>query len=348
MTPRLQGPSLLLPWYSTEDEDRRFVKILRNTAIAFLVLFVAVYFYPVAEKNRQQNEALPPTLARVLLEQQALPKVSPPKLQQLEQKKPEAKTPQPKPQKPASKPQVKPEPKPKPPAVKQPAANTPKPRSQQAKPQKTAAQKRQEAKDQAASSGLLQFQDELAAMRDSVDLSAVDNHNLRRGESQAKIQDRAVISRRASAASGGITTADLSRNTGGIALSGRETTRVSSDLAQKQRAAAATARKTTTADGRQAVTRSEQAIRKVLDSNLAAVDTLYQRALRKNPALEGLFEFKLVVAPDGSISAVRIINSELDDDALEKKLLARIRLINFGAADVAATTVNYTFKFYPR
>ncbi|MBX2809606.1 MAG: AgmX/PglI C-terminal domain-containing protein [Cellvibrionaceae bacterium] len=334
-SPLLHGPNLLLPWYSTEDEDRRFLRILRNAAIVFLVLLLVVYFFPVTEKSRAAKETLPPALARVILEKKQLP-APPPKP---EPKKPEPKKPEPKKPEPKKSESKKPEPKkPKPkPELKQPP-----------KPKVTQVQKLQKAKDQAASSGLLQFQDDLAAMRDSVELAKINNNNLRQGQSQAKKFDRSVISNQSKAASGGINTAALSRDTGGAALSGRNITRVNSELADKQRAAAATARKTVSADGRQSTTRSEEDIRKVFNSNRAAIDTTYQRALRKNPALEGLFEFTVVIEPSGTVASITIVNSELDDEALEKKLLARIRLIHFGLARVDTTTVNFTYSFYPR
>jgi hypothetical protein len=39
--------------------------------------------------------------------------------------------------------------------------------------------------------------------------------------------------------------------------------------------------------------------------------------------------------------------TDLGNATLENRLLTRIRMINFGAADVAATRLNYSFEFLP-
>jgi len=54
-----------------------------------------------------------------------------------------------------------------------------------------------------------------------------------------------------------------------------------------------------------------------------------------------------VIEPDGSISLIELVSSELGDSKLENKLLVRIRGINFGPDDVVATPVNYKFDFLP-
>jgi len=42
-----------------------------------------------------------------------------------------------------------------------------------------------------------------------------------------------------------------------------------------------------------------------------------------------------------------MISSELRDNDLVSKILARIRLINFGGANVMRTRVNYSLDFLP-
>ncbi len=337
----MSGPDLLLPWYSTWEEDSKFKKIILKFLLAFLIFTVIVYFYPVPEKTREEKETLPPELARVILEKKELPKPPPPKPKPKPKPKPEPKKPEPK--KPEPKPKPKPEPKkPEP----KPKKTEPKPvKAPPKKPKVTQQQKVERAKQQ-ANREITQFQDALADMRNlNVDTAA--NNNVARGASQAKKLDRSVITNQSKRSSGGINTARLSRDTGGQALSGRETTQVSSSLADKKRAA--DARKTaTTSDGRRLVSRSEESIRKMIDRNKAAIDTTYQRALRKNPALEGRFVIKLVIEPNGQVSSARVVSSELNDPALEKKLLARVRFINFGTANVSRTTINYTFDFFPQ
>ena len=93
--------------------------------------------------------------------------------------------------------------------------------------------------------------------------------------------------------------------------------------------------------------RSEEAIRAILDQNKAALYAIYNRALREDPSLQGKVTFKLVIEPNGSVSACSIVSSELNDTALGSKLINRIKLIDFGAADVAATTTQWAIDFLP-
>ncbi|HUH37380.1 MAG TPA: AgmX/PglI C-terminal domain-containing protein [Spongiibacteraceae bacterium] len=314
----VQEPAL--PWTAGSDEDRRFRRYVRNAIIAFAVMAVLVPLIPVPELEREELEKLPPQLARIVLEEKTLPvpkKVEPPK---------------PEPLKPEPKPEVakKPEPKPKPePVVKPEPKVIPK------------VDKVAEARQKAAKSGLLQFQDELAAMRDDTALDKVANASLTRANAQAAQLDRAVITANNRKTSGGINTAKLSRDTGGVALSGRETTTVDAP------AGTHIASKRSGTDDAQRSGRSDEAIRKVMDSNKGAVFSIYNRALRVDPALAGKFTVQLVIEPSGQVSAIKIIASELGSADLEQKLLARIRMIAFGAADVVRTTLNYSFEFLP-
>jgi protein TonB len=49
----------------------------------------------------------------------------------------------------------------------------------------------------------------------------------------------------------------------------------------------------------------------------------------------------------GSITQISLVSSELSDAALSRKILSRIRMVNFGPEDVRATHVNYSFDFLP-
>jgi hypothetical protein len=56
---------------------------------------------------------------------------------------------------------------------------------------------------------------------------------------------------------------------------------------------------------------------------------------------------EMVIEPSGDVSAVKLISSELRDNDLVTKILTRIRLINFGSANVLRTRVNYSLDFLP-
>ena len=315
-----------LPWTSSEEEDQRFTKYLKIGLVAFVVAGALFTFVPAPELTREQAEQLPPQLARVILEKKELPKPAE-KPKPVEKKKPkELKKEQPKPiEKP--KPVKDPEPiktvKPRPLSEKAPAAAVAK------------------AREKAANSGLMQLQDDLMDMRDSLDVSEVASANLASGAASAQKIDRSLIADKSKAASGGINTGKLSRDTGGAALSGRKTTQV--EVAEATAAAKSSGKQARRERG----TRGEESIRQVMEANKGAIFAIYNRALRRDPTLAGKVTVKLVIEANGVISEVSLVSSELDDADLERKLLARIRLINFGTANVEKSTLNYSIDFLP-
>ncbi|GMG88093.1 AgmX/PglI C-terminal domain-containing protein [Biformimicrobium ophioploci] len=310
-----QGGYASLAWPGSHEEDSRFQRILRGSLIAFALLAVVISFVPVPELSREQAEKLPPQLAKVVLEKKELPKPKPapkPKVEKpKEEKKPEEKKPE----------EKKPDPK----------VEKPKP-----KPAKV-----ELAREKAKKSGVLQFQDDLLAMRDAVNVSDIASKSLTRGDATAKKLNRNMISDKSRTVSGGVNTGGLSTDTGGVALAGRETTVVESDLASG--VAAEQVKKAR----KQQSARTDESIRQVIERNKGAIFAIYNRALRRNPALAGKLTVQMVIQPDGSLSGVKVVQSELGDSGVERKLLARIRLINFGAMDVGVTTLNYSFDFLP-
>tara|TARA_R110002110_G_scaffold415561_2_gene650904 strand:- start:116798 stop:117769 length:972 start_codon:yes stop_codon:yes gene_type:complete len=321
MTALMLAPELQLPWESTVAEDRRFRQVLRAVLAVFAIVAVALPLLPVTTPELEIQEEEKPPLARIILEEQALPEPPPP-------------LPRPVPVVP--KPAPKPEPRkvvPVEPLVKPPP-----------KPQPTAQQKLEQARKDAAVAGVLAFQDDLQALRDTVDVASLDNTQLSRGEASAASTDRSLITQAARTSSGGVRTADLSQDAGGAALSGREATRVVSSMGGQARG---TARGDESGSSAQAGGRSDAAIREVMDRNKGAIFAIYNRALRNDPLLEGKLMFEMVIEPAGTVSDIVVLDSELSDEALTRKIIARVRLINFGTADVLPTRVNYSFDFLP-
>lgn len=315
--------NLELPWSSSIDDDKRFNKILSISFVVLLLASVAVTIINVPEMARTEKEKLPPQLARVVLEKQELPPPKP-----VEPPKPEEKKPEPVPvDKP---PEVKPVEKPKQPIKAPPKATL------------------EKAREQAENSGVMQFKDDLAEMREMMQTSAVETAatTVTNSTGEAAQLDRAMITSGAKVASGGINTAALSRDTGGVALSGRETTKVKSGLAEgTKKSGQATAGNSNGAGG---AARSEEEIRKIMEQHKGAIYSIYNRALRQNAALEGKMVVKLVIDPSGKIVEASLVSSELDDKDLETKILQRIKLITFPASNVARTTLNQTFDFLPQ
>lgn len=317
----LAGPNLELPWSSLEQDNKRYWRILGLLLVPFLVLALVIPLIDVPAPDREELERLPPQLAKVVLQKKELPKPPPPPPP--EEPKPEEKKPEPKPE------EKKPEP-------------NPEPKKPEPEPEPV---KLKQAQEQAKRSGVLQFADDLAAMRDSVDVSDVKNSSkeITRAKAEATAVERDFISSGAKAKSGGVNTAALSRDTGGTALAGKETRAVESQLEE----VSAAAEETRTQANRDKSYRGDQAIRQKMEEAKGRIFSIYNRALRKDPTLQGSVMFKLVIEPDGSVSDAKIISSELNDEDLERRLLAAIRFINFGAANVLQTTLDYSFDFLP-
>lgn len=314
--------NLELPWSSSIDDDKRYHKILWICVAVMLVLSVAITLINLPEIPRAEKEKLPPQLARVLLEKQELPKPKPIEPPKKEEKKPEPK-----------KEEKKPEPKP-----------VEKPKEPVKKPPKEAIEKAREKAQQSMDT----FKDDLADMREMMQTSAVETASavVTNSTAEAATVDRNMITSGAKVASGGINSAALSRDTGGTALSGRETVKVQSGLADSNKKANAAA--AGNSNGAGGAARSEEAIRKVMEQHKGAIYSIYNRALRQNAALQGKMVVKIVIDPNGRIVEASVVSSELHDKDLESKILARIKLISFPAADVIRTTINQTFDFLPQ
>ncbi len=209
-------------------------------------------------------------------------------------------------------------------------------------------EKLEKAREQAANAGVMQFKDDLAEMRDMMQTSAVETAatTVTNSTGDAAQVDRAMITSGAKTASGGINTAALSRDTGGVALSGRETTKVKSGLAEAGNKSTQAA--PGNSNGAGGAARSEEEIRKIMEQHKGAIYSIYNRALRQNAALEGKMVVKIVIDPSGKIVEASLVSSELGDSDLEGKILQRIRLISFPASNVARTTINQTFYFLPQ
>jgi len=93
--------------------------------------------------------------------------------------------------------------------------------------------------------------------------------------------------------------------------------------------------------------RSTESIRRVLDTNKGGIYAIYRRALRNDASLQGKLTVNLQIEADGTVSAIKVISSELNSAELEQDLINRIKLINFGKQAVSQTLLDYSFNFLP-
>ncbi len=226
-----------------------------------------------------------------------------------------------------------PPPPPPPPEEKKPEPEKPKPEQQ--KPV-------EKPKPNVRNQGMLALADELADLRDqNLDLQ---DPQLKTPVENAR-SERNLITSQAGRASGGINTANLARGFGGGAgaIGTHTATQVQHGSGLDPNAGGKVQR--TGNSGKASRAREEVEI--VFDRNKGALYALYGRALRDQPELQGKLVLEFTIAPSGEITMCRVVSSELNDPELEKKIVARVRLIRFKAADVEPLTVSKPIDFFP-
>jgi len=282
----------------------------------FLIGGLIINSIELPEVERKQLVDISPRLAKLILEKQKPP--PPPKKEQSRQEKkkePEKKKEEPK----------KPEPK---------------------KPEKKPV-KKESAREVAKKSGLIAMSDELADLREAFQLDdVVDLPQQTAGKEAVKVATASdLLSSNATRSSGGIKTDTLNRNIGTSELTRRETTRVESKIeSDAQLAKANPANKQASGNAK---IRSADEIERVFQKNKGGIFSIYQRALRKNPMLAGQVVVELTISPNGQVSAVKILSSELGDEELERKLALRIKRFKFPSGNVAEIKVTYPIDFLP-
>lgn len=193
---------------------------------------------------------------------------------------------------------------------------------------------------------LNKVKDELADLREQMqDLTPLQTRNLSGAVGADTHAERSLITSKAGVGSGGITSANSSRGfgTGAGSLSGHDTTTVSSGIARSGLNERGPTR--TGSSGKAA--RSREEIEVVFDRNKGAIYALYSRALRENPQLQGKLVLEFTIAPSGDVTMCRVVSSELNDKALEEKIVARVRLFHFEARDVETITTTKPIDFFP-
>ncbi len=188
------------------------------------------------------------------------------------------------------------------------------------------------------------FAEDLADLVDNDLLEQVaDDRALSEAVGEAERNERSMITSKAGTASGGINTANMSRNTGGSGIAGRNTTRVASPVAGIGQGGSGASRSGSSGKA----SRSREEIELVFDRNKGAIFALYNRALRRDPSLEGKLVLRLTIDPSGRVSFCEIVSSELGDAELERKLVQRVKLFKFESKDVEAITTTKPIDFFP-
>lgn len=203
--------------------------------------------------------------------------------------------------------------------------------------------KQAKAKKKAQQSGLAAMSSEIQNLSDLFDTSSLaSNKPLRSSNTKAKTTNRSsVLSTKAKRSSGGIDTSKLSRTTGNTGLAGRRSSAVSSNLGGSDR----TSSPRRTSSGQSA--RGIEELNLVFEKYKGALQSIYQRALRKDPTLQGKVVFELTINAAGKVTKCRIVSSELGNKSLERRLVSRVKSFRFAAKNVASVTVTMPIDLLP-
>ncbi|GLS25513.1 AgmX/PglI C-terminal domain-containing protein [Marinibactrum halimedae] len=313
------SPDLVLPWTPDEAQEQAFQRWVKRTLIALLVVFIIIPFLPVFDTDLTPEEKTV-VKTKVILKPVEVP--PPPVVEQKPKpvpKPPKPKKPEPKPEPPKKKPEAKPEPKP-----------APKPVTAKEAVQKTAR--------------LSEVSAQLNALKGALNVAGLKKKEaVTREKGVVATANRNILGEnRASQASFGNAVDETAILVEAAQLTSHEVTAVKGEVTGGTEV---TARSHGSYVSGQ---RDMESIRRVFESHKSSVYALYNEALNQYPELEGKFIFRLVIEPNGGVRDLKIVASELNvTPELERKILRRIRGIQFGAEDVVATSVEYKFVFFP-
>ena len=305
-----------MPWVES-SEDRLFKRLTIVMLVLFFIAGIVLNNLTLPKIAKKNLIDVSPRLAKLILEKKKIP--PPPKVE----------APKPKVEKKKEKPKEKKKEIPKKKVKKESAKEKPK-----------------AAREVAQQSGLIALSDELSDLRDSFDLDEViELPQQKSGKKAVEVATSSdLLTSQATKSSGGIKTNTLSREIKTSELASRKTSTVSSNIKSK------TAGKVTgSGSGKsgKTATRSAEEVELVFQKNKNAIFAIYDRALRKNPSLEGKVVVEIVIEPSGKVSRVKIISSELNDKSLERKLVLKIKKFKFSKKNVGQLIVTYPLDFLP-
>lgn len=319
-----------LSWNREEGERLRLTVITLVALMLFVPLALLIPTLDVQAPEREQAESIPPQLAKLIVKPEVIEKATPKPAEGAAPPKP--KPPEPKPAKPEP---VRPAPQP------QVAKPTPKPVPAK-EAQKPVSQNVEQARENASRSGLLTMKDRLAAMRhpstEPAPVIEANTGDTKDAASGVKTQ----VAKDALQGSGGVKEVQ-STTRADVEVAGHQVRKVEAPTQAQSVVVSAPAPAQKPAVGERAMSN----IRQVFDSGKAALYSLYQRELRKDPTLAGKVLLELVIEPDGTVSACKVVSSELESPVLEQKIAMRVRLFSFGADNVEARKLRFPIDFLP-
>lgn len=314
---------LALEWEPKPTVSDHFKWITLVVFLSVIVLAVVVAFIKVPAPERRLVTKVPDRIANFIAERPKKVIPVPP---------------------PESKPIVLPrKPQTQPPQPEQPARVTierKRPSEANKKPlDKTA----QQAREVAQQSGLLALASEMSELTDTNDVSSSVRAKLRTNTATAPAASHDTIKIESTASNNTVDAEKITANSNKAKLEERDSGKqITAATEQAEKESIATTNTTSQAGGR-----APEDLTRVFDKNRSSLYSLYERERRKNSTLKGRVVFQLTILPNGKVAAVKVVSSDLNNPALEARIMSRIKLFSFPPTSGAPVTVSYPIEFLP-
>lgn len=312
---------LALRWQPKQAGDQLFLVIAALSVVVMLSIGVILSKMQASVADPRVNKPVPARIAKFITQRPPKPEAQPPQTKV----KP----------KPKLKPKLKPKPEKKP--------DKPKlvPTRKSVRP---ATDTQQKARDKAAKSGLLSHLSELTDLMDTATVTAQIQGSVNKNREATKSAglEAKILTAGVAEGSGGVNADKYAVKTGVSQLANADITAANAALGAEDQGFAGSRSR-----AQRAMARSQEEITLVMDRHKGQLQSLYNRARRKNPTLKGKLVLAITVLPSGSVQSVRVVSSELNQGALEARVKARVKAFKFGAKDVTTVTVTYPIEFLP-
>jgi outer membrane biosynthesis protein TonB len=314
-----------MPWSRLGEDDSRFRRSLSTTLLIAIVAGVVTPLIPLPTPEPEETLELPERVVRFIELGDRRPLPPPPAVEE----KPEA-----------------PEPTPEPLLASEPTPEAPPAAAPAPEPEVAPRQRAEDA-------GILAFRESLATIAERRPAAQIGSaaRVSNAGAGDGRLPTRSLVTSLAPGSSGGINLASLSRQVGGDgggagSLAGVEAGRVASTIGGGTGPGGAAGTGDHAWAGA-AAGRTDEEIQIVFDRYKASLYRLYNRELRNVPTLRGQMVLRLTIEPNGVVSFLELVSSDMDAPALAAQVLERVRTFDFGAKDVAAITIVYPIDFLP-
>lgn len=324
-------------FWNTSKQDRVFRRLFFFLLVLSIAFGALIYIYQVPPQALLDKPKVKPSITQIQLKKEPIVE---PKPEPVKPKPPEPKAKEP----PKVEPPKAEAPKPKPKAVEPPKVQPPQPKPEPVKPTPSPVQQREAARAKAQTRGLAAVDmSGLTAAADAAPQASASKIIASQGNSSQSRE-------RLYAASAQQASTDLAGSASSSSLDARmdrATTGGASSNAGGGDAVLASGNGGGGSSAARAGQRDEASVRRVFEQSKSSASALYNRALRKNPTMSGRVTFEVVISPGGQVTSAKILDSQLNDAGLERKLLLKVRSLQFGAQNVSVLKLTYSYDFLP-